>query len=89
VEILIQNRGTAPLINTLLNVTSGGTRSSHNITTLAPNGVTTVRVPVIRPAVTGTSDYQVEAQVSLSGGIVDAKPVNDRRIESYAPVVSP
>jgi hypothetical protein len=89
VEILIQNRGTEPLINTALNVTSGGARSSYNITTLAPNGVTTVRVPVTRAPVTGTSDFQVEAQVSLSGGNIDAKPVNDRRIESYAPVVSP
>jgi hypothetical protein len=89
VEILIQNRGTEPLINTALNVTSAGTRSSSNITRLAPNGVTTVRVPVTRPAVSGTSNFQVEAQVSLSGGIIDAKPVNDRRIESYAPADAP
>ena len=89
VEILIQNRGTEPLINTALNVVSGGTRSSYNITTLAPNGVTTVRVPVTRPPDSGTSDFQVDAQVSLSGGILDVKPINDRRIESYAPSGSP
>lgn len=88
VEILIQNRGTEPLINTALNVTSGGNRSSHNITTLAPNAVTTVRVPVTRPPLSGTSEFKVEAQVSLGGGIVDAKPVNDRRVESYAPAGS-
>jgi hypothetical protein len=89
VEILIQNRGTEPLINTALNVTSGGTRSSYNITTLAPNAVTTVRVPVTRPPLSGASEFKVEAQVSLSGGIADAKPINDRRIESYAPAGSP
>jgi hypothetical protein len=89
VEILIQNRGTEPLINTALNVTSAGTRSSYNITTLAPNAVTTVRVPVTRPPLSGASEFKVEAQVSLSGGIADAKPINDRRIESYAPAGSP
>jgi hypothetical protein len=89
VEILIQNRGTEPLVNTALNVTNGGTRSSYNITTLAPNGVTTVRVPVMRPAVSGTSEFQVEARVSTSGGVVDSKPANDVRIETYAPAASP
>ena len=89
IEILIQNRGTEPLINTALQVTNGGTRSSYNITTLAPNGVTTVRVPVVQAAVSGASEFKVDAQVFLSGGIVDAKPNNDRRVESYAPAISP
>jgi hypothetical protein len=85
VEILIQNRGTERLINTAVRVNSDGRSSTHNITTLAPNATATVRVPVTRPLVENAQAFQVDASVSLSGGIVDAKPSNDRRIELHAP----
>jgi hypothetical protein len=89
VEILIQNRGTERLVNTAVKVSNGGNLTNHNITTLAPNAVTTVRVPIIRPPTTGTTELQVDARVSLSGGLIDAKPFNDQRIETYAPAGSP
>jgi hypothetical protein len=85
VEILIQNRGTERLINTAVRIKADGNSSTHNITTLAPNAVTTVRVPVTRPLLDNAQAFQVDASVSLTGGIVDAKPSNDRRIESHAP----
>lgn len=85
VEILIQNRGTERLINTAVRIKADGISSTHNITTLAPNAVTTVRVPVTRPLLDNAQAFQVDASVSLTGGIVDAKPSNDRRIESHAP----
>jgi hypothetical protein len=89
VEILIQNRGTENLINTAVRVSTGGISTTHNITTLAPNAVTTVRVPITRPPTAGTAQLQVDSGVSLSGGLIDAKPSNDRRIETYAPAGSP
>ncbi len=89
VEILIQNRGTENLINTAVRVSTGGSATTHNITTLAPNAVTTVSVPITRPPNAGTAQLQVDAGVSLSGGLIDAKPSNDRRIETYAPAGSP
>lgn len=85
VEILIQNRGTERLINTAVRINSDGRSSTHNITTLAPNATATVRVPVTRPLLDNAQVFQVDASVSLSGGIVDAKPSNDRRVESHAP----
>jgi hypothetical protein len=88
VEILVQNRGTEMLINTSLQVSTGGSPSTHNITTLAPNAVTTVRVPVMRPTSPGSDSLQVDARVGLSGGFIDAKPANDRRIEIHAPADS-
>ena len=88
-EILIQNRGTEKLINTAIKISTGGSATTHNITTLAPNSVTTVRVPITRPPTAGTAQLQVESRVSLSGGLIDVKPSNDRRIETYAPAGSP
>lgn len=89
VEILVQNRGTEALVNTTVGITIGGNRSTGNITTLAPNAVTTIRVPITRPPVTGSGNLVVDSRVSLTGGATDAKPSNDRRLESYAPAASP
>ncbi len=89
VEILVQNRGTEPLVNTAVQISTGGTQTSHNITTLAPNAVTTVLVPITRPPVAGSGELVVDSRVSLSGGVTDAKPSNDQRIETYAPAGSP
>lgn len=89
VEILIQNRGTENLINTAVRVSTGGMVTTNNITTLAPNAVTTVRVPINRPPTSGTAELQVDAGVAISGGLIDAKPSNDRKIETYAPAGTP
>jgi len=84
VEILVQNRGTETLINTGVRVSAGAGVVSSNINSLAANAVTTVRVPITRPLSVGASTMNVDAQVVLSGGVQDAKPSNDRRVETYA-----
>jgi hypothetical protein len=89
VEVLVQNRGTETLVNTAVGITIAGNRSAGNITTLAPNAVATIRVPITRPPVAGSGDLTVDSRVSLTGGATDAKPSNDRRVESYAPAGSP
>lgn len=88
VEILVQNRGTETLVNTGVRINTSGGVVNSNITTLAPNAVTTVRVPIGRTAASG-STMTVDSSVVLSGGRTDAKPSNDRRVESYAPVSNP
>jgi len=87
VEILIENRGTETLINTSVGISTDGNRTTGNITTLAPNAETTIRVPITRSSA-GSGELVVDARVSLTGGAADAKPSNDRRVESYAPVGS-
>jgi hypothetical protein len=89
VEVLIQNRGTETLVNTSVQVNAGGVSSTHNITTLPPNAVTTVSVPITRPPGSGSSSLDIDSRVSLTGGIQDAMPANDLRSESYAPAGSP
>ena len=88
-EVLIQNRGTETLINTAVKVSAGGPMVTVNITSLAPNAVTTVRVPLSQAADTyTTTGLTVNAQVSLSGGLQDAKPSNNARAETYAPAAA-
>ena len=81
VEILVQNRGTETLINTAVEVSTGGGVITTNVTTLTPNAVQTVRVPITQPAGSGT--LRLNSRVVLSGGVNDVKPSNDRRVETY------
>jgi len=81
-EILVENRGTETLINTAVSISVGATRSSNNITALAPNKATIIRVPLPRAA--DSSSLVVDSRVSLTGGRADARPANDRRLASYA-----
>ena len=83
VEILVQNRGTETLVNTAVRVSTGAGVVSTNLTSLAPNAVRTVRVPITRPPSGNNNKFNVESKVVLSGGFKDAKPSNDRRSETY------
>lgn len=88
VEVLIQNRGTETLVNTSVQVSVGTNIVSANLTSLAPNAVQTVRVPIPEPASAYSNGLQVASQVLLSGGLQDAQPSNDRRVETYVPTGS-
>lgn len=83
VEILVQNRGTEILINTAVDISAGGGEITSNITSLQPNAVQTIRVPLGRPIESTSSGLKIIAQVRLSGGVTDAKPTNDRWIETH------
>jgi hypothetical protein len=83
VEILVQNRGTETLINSAVHVSTGSGVVTTNITSLAPNAAQTVRVPVSQAAGAEAGSIRVTAQVVLGGGYQDAKPSNDRRVETY------
>lgn len=82
IEVLVQNRGTEPLVNTGVTISTPFGTVIANITTLAPNGVQVVRVPII-PNYTG--DLRYGSTVSLSGGIIDSKPSNNRLVNQYVP----
>lgn len=85
IEVLVQNRGTETLVNTAVQVNTGTSVITSNITSLAPDAVTTVRIPIARMPAQTAAGLRVDARVVLSGGVKDAKPSNDRRIETYVP----
>jgi hypothetical protein len=88
-QILVQNRGTEPLINTAVQVSTGGGINTVNVTMLAPGAVQSVLVPITQSPTSGAPAFTVDSRVVLSGGQKDAKPSNDRRVETYAPVATP
>ena len=83
VEALVQNRGTEMLINVAVEVATGSGKVVSNLTSLGPNEVRVVRVPLNRAPSKNSNELRVEARVSVSGGVVDVKTSNNRRVESY------
>ena len=88
-EILVQNRGTEALINTAVQVSTGGGINTVNITMLAPGAAQSVLVPITQSTTPGDPAFTVDSRVVISGGLHDAKPSNDRRVETYAPAGTP
>lgn len=80
VEVLVQNRGTETLINTGVQISTPAGMVTSNITSLPVNGVKTIRVPI--NGVSGDG-MRFDSRVNLSGGLRDAKPSNDHRVETY------
>jgi len=64
-------------------VVAAGKSTTVNITTLPPNGVRTVRVPLTRGPKDGLTNLRVETSVSAGGGVSDRKPANNRRVDTY------
>ncbi len=85
VEILVQNRGTETLLNTSVKVSTGGGVTTVNLTSIAPDAVQTVRVPVTKPATAASGSFTIDSRVVLASGVKDIKPSNDRRVETYVP----
>lgn len=85
VEVLVQNRGTEPLVNTAVQISTPGGVVDANIATLPVNGVRTLRVPINQQTSTG---MRYDTRVRLSDGRSDAKPSNNRRVETYVPAVA-
>jgi hypothetical protein len=78
-ETTIQNRGTETLINTAVTITLDNRESKINLTTLAPNEVRAVRIPLTRPLSGQSGGITATSSTSLGGGRGDAKPSNDHR----------
>ena len=58
---------------------------TSNITTLPVNGVRTIRVPITQPAAAACAMIPGSGFPTVCS---DAKPSNDRRVETYVPAVT-
>jgi Subtilase family len=83
VEILIQNRGNETLVNTAVTVSTPSGDVVSNINFLPAKDVKTLRVSVPSGIADGGARY--DTRVTLTSGARDAKPSNDRRVDTYAP----
>jgi hypothetical protein len=71
-QILVQNLGTATLVNAAVSVNVNGATTNANITTLAPGDTRVITVPL-----GGGESLNIRGGVRLSGGQTDQRPSND------------
>lgn len=84
-EVVIQNRGTEPLLNTAVTITHPGGTTTANITSLPPGGVQPVFVPIPITQYDSGSPLTFDSRVTIGQGVTDANPINDRRVDVYLP----
>lgn len=80
-QVTIQNRGTATLVNAPVVVTTPSGTTTLNITTLQAGDITTFNLPL--SLMDGSA--VIQSRVEVSGGINDLKPSNNRRTDVYTP----
>lgn len=83
-QVTVENRGTATLINAPLQVTTSTGTSNFNITTLKAGDIATFTIPFNVPPGGST----IQSTIQLSGGVSDLKPSNNRRSDVYIPPAS-
>lgn len=80
-QVTVQNQGTEPLVNTLLEVSSPSGTFTSNVTTLLPGQTHTF----MSPLPPGASGATIHSNVQLSGGAADMNPANNQRTDVYSP----
>ncbi len=80
IQVTIQNRGTAILVNTMLEVLTPSGSRQFNATTLAPGEIQTHRIPV---RVDGAK-VEVSSRISLANPGPDATPYNNQRSDTLS-----
>ena len=86
-EITVQNRGTAPLVNATVETTTPSGTTPFNISTLPVGQIATFEIPLYSTA--GGSSVTISSVVKVSGGQTDAFPANNRRADIYTPPAAP
>lgn len=80
VQVTVENRGTASVVNASVTVKTALGTSYLNITTLAPGAIHTFEVPVGRL----DESARIESSVGLSGAQTDKNPYNNIRVNVVA-----
>ncbi len=84
-QVVIQNRGTAMLLNAGVRVTTPFGSMPMNITNLGPDQVHTFNIPLPLVDWNAPGTLTFDSAVNLSGSQWDVKPANNRRAETYSP----
>lgn len=87
-QVVVQNRGTATLVNTGVTVDSGFGVRNFNLTTLAPGAIQVVEVPLPPGALASGDELRFSSSVAVSGGQRDFNPANDSRADVHVPTES-
>ena len=78
-QVTVENRGTATLVNAPVQVSVNGSTTTYNITTLQAGDIKTFTLPLNVPSDGAT------IVSSVSSSAADVKPSNNRRSDAYVP----
>jgi hypothetical protein len=79
IQVTLQNRGTAPLINTLLETTTPFGTHRFNATMIAPGAIQTFSIPVRLGGLAKGAAIRVQSVLTLGTPGSDGSPGNNRR----------
>ena len=79
IQVTVQNRGTAVLINTLVEITTSVGARQFNATSIAPGAIQTFSMPVRLGGLSGSEPVQVNSTLTLGTMGQDITPQNNRR----------
>jgi hypothetical protein len=82
IEVTVQNRGTAILVNTLVEITTPIGQRQFNATTLAPGAVQTFSLPIRLSGLPKNEPVQVSSTLDFGTMAEDITPYNNRRSDT-------
>ncbi|MES2438889.1 MAG: S8 family serine peptidase [Verrucomicrobiota bacterium] len=82
IQVTLQNRGTAVLVNTLVEISTPFGSRQFNATTLAPGAIQTFSLPVRLNGMAENQPLQVSSSLSLGTRGEDITPQNNQRSET-------
>lgn len=84
IQVTVQNRGTVPLINTLIETTTPFGTRQFNATMIAPGGIETFSIPVRSGGFSRNQTIPVSSVLTLGTSGIDISPGNNRRSDDLA-----
>jgi hypothetical protein len=82
IQVTVQNRGTATLINTLLEISSFTGSRQFNATTMAPGAIQTFSMAVRLGGLPQNEPVHVSSSLALGTTGLDVTPRNNRRTDA-------
>jgi subtilisin family serine protease len=82
IQVTVQNRGTAALINSMVETLTPAGSERVIATTIAPGASETFSLPFDRQRFAGNSAVEVMSTIALGNSAVDASPANNRRTDT-------
>jgi len=84
-EVVVQNRGTEPLVNTSVTINHPAGTTTANITQLLPGAVHPVFIPIPISQYQSGNPLVFDSRVTLGQGLQDANTANNRRQDVHLP----
>lgn len=89
VQVVIENRGTATVVNAPVTVTTPSGDYRMNVGTLSPGQIKVLEVPWYSSTYPQGTAQTITSEVSLSDGNGDLDPSNNRRVDVVQPAETP